>query len=256
MGTFQGHALPGLFFIANSIWWIVNITRRQFICNQYSITYQSTATFRLIRKNYLNVSVEGWAKLVSCFVGMCLEMLAAFDYGREVYPVWLGDLQHFTMYLFFFLSGVVDVMKTKTKLIPHNADYVMLILGFLIEGYLFSFHLHGRNALDVTIHHMLVLVIWMCVGSLCLELACNQSCVCSYVRSYCVLLQGVLFIQVGFILYNPLPNRKPWLSTSHDVMLAMCVLLWNSIGVVFLLTAVSGATAHYMSTYRPTYLST
>ena len=245
MGTFQGHALPGLFFITFSLWWIVMITRRLYICNTYSLPYPATATFRWMHRKYLNTSVEGIVKVVACSVGMVLEILASFDYGRHSYPVWIGDLQHVTMYFFFFLSGVVDVMKTKSRILPQNTDYVFFAISFLIEGHLFSFHLHGRSDLDTSVHHVLLYVIWMCVVAICLEALYPTSSTAAYFRSYCVLLQGVLFIQVGFILYNPFTG--PWDNTKDNTMIAVCLMLWQLLGtMVMLLIVVVGTLYHMM----------
>lgn len=57
-----------------------------------------------------------------------------------------GNAQHITMFAFFGLNGVVDLLLHKGWLLPPKLDYVTAALAYAVEGFLFYNHLHGMHA--------------------------------------------------------------------------------------------------------------
>ncbi len=193
MGTFQGHLLPGLFFLAFAIWWTTQIAKRHVMCKQRRRDYFATASFTCFYGKWRKYPIEGIFKVLMTGIGMAAELFAAFDYGHSKTIVSMGDLQHVTMYLFFFLAAVSDILMRKTKLLPYGADYIMFAGAFTIEGLLFKYHLHGRNDLDVLLHSLMLYVIFTCAICCLLEMKYNNYILSSLARTYFVFLQ-VIFI--------------------------------------------------------------
>ena len=82
----------------------------------------------------------------------------------------IGNAQHITMYFFFALSGVLDLL-TMRGLAPEGTDYMGMVIALLVEGALFKFHLFGRDELDVLIHVLLLYVIGFSALVITLEAA-------------------------------------------------------------------------------------
>ena len=89
-------------------------------------------------------------------------MFSCFEYLCK--PV-----QHTTMYGFFFVSGLVDMMVYLDAPLPDGAQYGSMALALTAEGLLFASHVHGREILDIHIHMLLVKVIGSSVVVLLLE---------------------------------------------------------------------------------------
>ena len=199
-----------------------------------SVTYPCPMHGRCVRW-----PLEGAVKVVGTIVGMVAELFASTNYGSAGKVVYMGDLQHVTMYAFFCLSGIVDIVSSYDK-VPKGLDYLASALAFAAEGILFKFHLHGRDLLDVTLHTLLVYVIGACVVTTLLEMQWRQSVMAALVRAFFVFLQGTWFIQVGFILYNPIHGAKHWDQKSHDSqVIAAMVFAWHLLGVFLAMAGIA-----------------
>ena len=170
----------------------------------------------------LRWEVEGFIKILLCIVGICGELATAFNDGHFAY---LGNGQHATMFFFFALSGFVDILVHYKVPLPPNIEYFAVILAFIVEGILFKFHLHGRSDLDISIHTLLVIAVFSTVVSFILEVRYKDKVLVALLRAFTVLVQGTWFIQIGFILYNPLPGAQPWNGEDHDMILLGFMLL-------------------------------
>lgn len=250
MGTFLGHALPGTFFVMFAAWWLTQLTRRYIICRQRGLLFTNTASYPLLWGAAANWPMEGIVKLTVTGVGMIGELIAATNYGRARSFVFLGDLQHVTMYAFFALSGIVDICTQRgCRCVPPGLDYVAGALAFIGEALLFTLHLHGRSPVDVVLHKLLVAAVVSCVLTTLLECRLRCQPLIAFLRVYCVGLQGAWFWQVGFILYSPHPLFRPFMygiySNTDDssISAAGVVFIWHCFGVVVAMVIVSSVTA-------------
>uniref|UniRef100_A0A8C9FKT1 Transmembrane protein 45B n=1 Tax=Pavo cristatus TaxID=9049 RepID=A0A8C9FKT1_PAVCR len=109
----------------------------------------------------------------------------------------LMNWQHATMYLFYGISGLVDIVAHGTNALPVAMDRMMLSLAVFIEGFLFCYHLHGRAMLDIHVHQLLLYAIFG--GAICifLEVFFRGSIVLEMLRTSLCILQGSWFWQVG-----------------------------------------------------------
>ena len=145
--------------------------------------------------------------MVACAViGFCIElysMLSQPDHPKR-------DMQHMTMYFFFGMAAVIKILMHKQFFLPPDVDYASFTMAFLIELILFKFHVHGRDPLDVQVHQLLVFAIGVNALFVILE-SCNRThFTINLARHWSMMVHGTWFIQVGFILYNPLPGAVKW----------------------------------------------
>jgi hypothetical protein len=160
---------------------------------------------------------------------MVAEIIEATDFGKGPGIVYMGDIQHVTMYLFFFLSGLCDVLvQRQCRVAVPGLDYAAGSLAFAVEWLLFSEHLRGRSPLDVHVHSLLLYVIAACVGVTLLEYKCPHNVLFALMRCAMVLLQGTWFFQVAFILHPPSPSFHHWDEQDHqNLMLATVLFIWH-----------------------------
>lgn len=238
MGTFGGHALPGSFFVVFALWWTVQTFRRYFRSQRPgNPAYRSTVTFVPDFLSCTNLQLEGILKVCFTALGLILEVITAFKDGHFTH---IGNGQHATMFFFFGLSGIVDILLYHKAPLPEDTDYAASCLSFVVEDLLFMFHLHGRSELDVLLHTLLLYVVHACVLVVLVEMRYRNSPLVTLSRSFLVLLQGTWFWQVGFILYNPNPKSIPWKQNDHrEMMLATMMFAWHA-AVDFILILIIG----------------
>ena len=227
MGSFGGHALPGSFFIVFSVWYVVQSFRRYFNSRQRNARFTSTVAFPCdcLCGRLKEMPVEAFFKILFMAVGFTGEIVTG--YSNEHF-VSLGNSQHATMFFFFGISGVVDILVFYRAPLPPDIDYVSAVLALVVEWLLFRFHLHGRTELDVMLHTLLIYTIVANAIAVAMEMRYRHSLLGPLGRSYFLLIQGTWFWQMGFILYNPIPGATPWKQDDPDeLMIATLFFAWH-----------------------------
>ena len=74
-------------------------------------------------------------------------------------------------------------------------------LAFVTEGLLLGFHLKGAP-IEILVHKILVITIAGSAAVMFAEICCKGSVIFTLARALLVLLQGLWFIQVGYILFK------------------------------------------------------
>lgn len=92
-----------------------------------------------------------------------------YNNSDPVLIISVSTVQHATMYFFFLLSGVVDIAMHYGTAIPPGTDYISIVIALVVEGLLFVSHIHGREALDIQVHMLLVYVIFVTAFVVALE---------------------------------------------------------------------------------------
>jgi len=214
MGSYGGHILPGTFFLIFGIWYAI----------RYSVAYLRTKSKNEVFyccKGKIPFSVpviEGVTKIVMICIGILVELYypgAPMGQIHNSEGKFTGPMnwQHATMYFFFGISGLADVISYSARhVVPPGLDRFFGGLALFIEGYLFFFHLHGRSLVDIRVHVLLVLMVWPSSVVAILEtfFINNRKTlhILEMFRSVTVFAQGLWFWQVAYILYPP--NGMPW----------------------------------------------
>lgn len=189
-----------------------------------------------------DLPVEAFVKVLFVVIGFCLEIYTGFS--KDWRFVNLGNGQHATMFFFFGLNGIVDILIHFKFPLPPNMDYITMGMGVTCEFILFKFHLHGRTDLDVLLHTLLLYAIAASVISVVLELNYRNSLICALSRSYFTMLQGTWFWQVGWILYPPFENSFHWDENDHSqMMIATMIFAWHAAVDLLVILGIGGIVA-------------
>ncbi|NXM73081.1 TM45B protein, partial [Serilophus lunatus] len=226
MANFKGHALPGSFFLLFGLWWSV----------KYPLQYLSQrGKKKSHRAHYFQRvdAVEGGMKIVFALIGMLAEQFVPDGPHLYLYSgagrdwVKLMNWQHTTMYLFYGLSGVVDVLTCISQVVPRGLDRLMLAVAVFVEGFLFYYHVLHRPMLDQHIHSLLLISIFAGASSILLEVFLRDNIVLEMFRAGVTIVQGTWFWQIGVVLFQPWGGPM-WDESDHDniMFLTMC-FFWH-----------------------------
>lgn len=225
MVNFGGHAVLGSFFIFAGVWWLIQMLRRYFSCQNNNSIFVSSATFIVKR-----FPIEPTFKLIFVSIGLV---------GIS------GNVAHSTMFFFYGLTGIVDLMLFFNFKLPEDIDYVALCVAVIVEGIIFKFHFFGHSeGLILMIHTLLFYILVATFFVLILEVKFKTNILISLLRPFIFLLQGTWFYQIEFILHNSFPNA--WDANSHrNIMTAAISFTWHC-GAIFVIMLITFSTAGWL----------
>lgn len=241
MGDFFGHALPGSMFIFFGLWMSIQYPIHYFQHRKRGIKTIFKAKvvypFPFFKRKCSRIPVEAIVKLVLTVVGMVIELGAALVGSHGTLVGHYFQLQHFSMYMAFCSSAVVDILIHFGIRLPKYTDYVFLSLALATEGTLFKFHAHGQNNLEITLHSILFLIITGNAIILLIESMLPTIVLVSIIRPAIVLLHGLWFWQIAFVRYPP-RSGKAWEDNHESVEFVVAIFTWLSMATLcFSLTA-------------------
>ncbi|XP_054770685.2 transmembrane protein 45B-like [Lytechinus pictus] len=168
----------------------------------------------------------------------------------------MNNWQHATMFMYFAISGVADIVfqtcLRSSSPSGQSIEKIFLSLAFSVEGLLFFFHTNGREEIDVHIHTLLVILIFVCAVGAGLE-PWSYSPESPGVRRLWVIatcVQGTWFWQIAFVLYNPWGKKSDLLNEERDgdvtenMMIMTTMFTWHLLAVLALICLV-----HFMVIY-------
>lgn len=230
MGSLHGHLVPGSMFITLSVWWYIgeilqktrpNATAR---ANRTRGKQRSTEIPSLWYfcpcERLAKFPAEPLIKVVFAVLGILGELpgsnaTSLFDSSGELVPSHVDNYAHSMMYGFFGLTGVVDlVIWYKVLPLPPKFEYLVFSLAFWIEGFLFFFHLDGRDELNVRLHTILYIIVFVTAAVFLSAVFSDQFIpFMGFLKAYLISLQGSWFFQTGFVLFGP----SPWKNVHSNV---------------------------------------
>ncbi|NXX22649.1 TM45B protein, partial [Podargus strigoides] len=238
--SFLGSALRGTFFSVFGLWWSV----------RYPLKYLRQKGSAESRPSHgiQRVEVfEGAVKACFALAGILVEQFVPAGPHLQLYSPethsWT-DLTHWhytTIYLFFLLSGIVDIVSHSLLKLPLGLDRLLLSVALFIEGLLFCYRDYSDAALDQHLHSLLAMAIF--AGALCalLEVFLRDHIILETFRTSSFLLQGSWLWQIGFVLSPPW-GGPGWDQTDRGnfTFLTMC-FCWHYAGAIAVLAANSAA---------------
>ncbi|XP_053547473.1 transmembrane protein 45B-like [Bombina bombina] len=232
MANFKGHALPGSFFLLFGLWWSVKYPLR-YLNNKVKGNCRSNRCYQRLDL------IEGILKALFALVGILAEQFVPDGPHMHLITgdswVKLMNWQHSTMYLFFGISGVVDILTYLPLKVPQGLDRLSLAVAVFIEGFLFYFHVHNRPPLDQHIHSLLLFAVFGGAVSIMIEVFIRNHIVLELFRSSLAILQGTWFYQIGFVLFPPWGGPE-WNQTEHEniMFITMC-FCWHFAVALFIM---------------------
>uniref|UniRef100_A0A8C8SWN6 Transmembrane protein 45B n=1 Tax=Pelusios castaneus TaxID=367368 RepID=A0A8C8SWN6_9SAUR len=236
MSSFIANALRGTFFMFFGLWWSV----------KYPLKYLSrrlnedSRASRWIQK--LDV-LEGAAKAFFALAGMLAEQFVPNLSHVSVYSgqsqSWekLANWQYMTMYFFYGLSGIVDVLSYSPLKLTLGLDRLLLSVALCIEGFLFCFQDYNNASLDQHLYSLLVIAVFG--GALCtlMEVFLRDHAILEFFRTSFFILQGSWFWQIGFVLSPPW-GGPGWDQTDRgNFMLLTMGFFWHYAAALLITTA-------------------
>jgi len=252
MGQFAAYVLPGSVFVAFGLKWSLDATTEpkplmvedQCLECVAEDTRSSSRGSRGLHASarrrkcchYKNIPCEAFAKLTVTGIGVAASLAAAY-HGGEV--KFVGDILYATVYLFFALSGLVDVLVFYCPYtMPMGLEKFALSLAFFMEGLIFKLHLSQRAFMEQHIHTLLICAIFGCAFTCLIEIVLPRSRLARFCRAFCTLVHGSWDIQSGFILYSSNSVPPVWNSSDDfDSALVWITLTfaWHCAGAIVIL---------------------
>ncbi|XP_034034356.1 transmembrane protein 45B [Thalassophryne amazonica] len=239
MANFGGHAIPGTFFLLFGLWLTVKHTLQHYWKTRKSQGRPALPIF-FKRMDY----IEGGLKIFASFVGIMVEQFVvdgphARLYNRSEHSwVKLMNWQHSTMYLFFGISGITDVVCAASKLVPVGVNHLGVSIALFVEGFLFYFHVHNRASLDAHIHTLLLVAVFGGSASSMLEVFITDHIILKMLGACLFFLQGTWFYQVGFVLY-PLTGPQWDLELHANIMFVTMCFCWHLAVAMLVVSSIS-----------------
>ena len=256
MGSFVGHLLPGSFFIWFSMTSLYHFCKSHFSCPHdrqsksrlLSSPSELSQSFNSYHQLFLQRAAtkplrEGLIIIIISTVGVIGEFATGFENGVFTH---YANLQHIIMYSGCMMGGIASLLcHYKVAGVPKGLDYFCFCVAMFIEILLFTFHLHGRSPLDIIVHQFLIIIAVVSLCSVIIEWIYMSSKFATIFRIYVTMLQGTWLIQIGFILYNPIPGSQAWADHDHgQLMIVTCIFCLH---IIFVLIGVFGM---YIFTFR------
>jgi hypothetical protein len=204
MGTLLGHIVPGTFFSIFAIWWGFCIAIKHYHLHhrikhlrKLNIYYSTTTFPCLCCSSSQKIPIESYLKIFCATVGMLGEFLTGFTHlydetlKRKIWGFGENNAQHITMFFGFALASLFEILVHFNYPLPNGIEFLANIFAYSIQGFLFHFHLHGRNEIDIHVHTLLVYAIILCALSAIWEYNRPNQILATYARIAGTLLQGV-----------------------------------------------------------------
>ena len=139
----------------------------------------------------------------------------------------LNRFYHVCLYSTFVLSGIVDLLSLCVRL-PRATSQLFLCFAIYCEAFLFSFHVHGRNLFNNSVHQVLLMFVITTAVFATLRMLNPRNLFINAGLAGSMMLQGTHLIQAGWILYG----GTHWDVESHqNVKFVGAVSLWHLFGV-------------------------
>lgn len=152
--------------------------------------------------------------------------LALYNY-KEGQWVQLLSWHHSTMYFFFGLVGVANILRFIINSFPISLIKLLLSNALFVEAFILYNHTHGREVLDIFVHQLLVLAVFVAALIGFLEFFVRNNVIVELLQMTFILLQGSWFWQIGFVLYPP-SGGPAWDSMDHDnIMFLSICFCWH-----------------------------
>ena len=247
MGSLAGHIIPGSFALLMGIVWMLHSLWAYLsakLCHTKPTTYTES---HLERKSYIpqpflpKVPFEpifkqllpGLMIIMECFFyvrrdengqeHVSVGISSVYDESVHLGPK--NELHHLTIYIFFVASGMVDLLSLYVVRYPKHTTQLFLGFAFLVEGFLFSFHLPGRSLFSVAAHKILIYAVFANASFAFLRMYKSANLLINGGFAFCTTLQGTLLILMGVVLYDEHPLDEDSSPMFHSAVILDFVFL-------------------------------
>ncbi|XP_008837919.1 transmembrane protein 45A-like [Nannospalax galili] len=241
-GDFEGHALPGSFLLILGLWWS-SLSILKFVCKQKKETFYLGSKALIHRAKFL----EGIVLVGMVITG--ISGLQIFADSSEIQFLRILRLHHITIYIFFGLLGVANILCATISSLPASLIKLMLSNAFFVQTFIFYNHTHGRDTVDIFLHKLLGLAAFLAGLVSFMEVLTKNNAILELLRSSLIILQGSWLWQLGFILYNPTGGPAWDLKDRNNNMLLSIYFCWHY-AFTFIIIGVNYAVITWLVKWR------
>lgn len=264
MGSYYGHVVPGLIIAFWGVAWLIltivahlkteqrrkgsGARRNDLRALRWEDGYKHKSWLpfpcapRLPIEPILKVFLAVLGMFVELFVDMANHDTTFYWYVTNVFaqPNDVDKAQHATMYSFFLLSGIIDLVTMGACCrFPKKTGQLVFALALWMEGSLFLFHTGGKGMLEARIHFILSLSVCGIALAATARVFFGTKVFVNLVLSVCLLFQGTWLVAIGFILFG---RNKLWWRTGSITkdpelehkyaMIASMIAAWHLLCIV------------------------
>ncbi|XP_008829554.1 transmembrane epididymal protein 1A-like [Nannospalax galili] len=244
MGTLEGHLLPGIALLFYSLYHSVLVSLA-LLQEQRVLKPPLFVWKREGHRALQQVSYEGVLKVVIPCVGILAEFYYPPGINRAVMIDWedpqrpfvfKDNWQHFTMYVFFLLSGMVDIVSQSC--VAHRSarlERAAEALAFYVLVLLMAAHIENKSALEIRVHILFMVPSFLLAVVLSIEIWVPDHPPLWVFKTWLGLVLSNWMLQLCTVMYSP-PTGQPWRADNPvDLSFLTIFFCWHlALGAVVL----------------------
>ncbi|KAM5334659.1 transmembrane epididymal protein 1A-like [Glossophaga mutica] len=247
MGNLEGHLLPGVYFLLHTLYYSV-LASLALLRGQKFFKPPVPPREKQGHRWWKRVPGEGVMKVVMGFVGMMADFfyppgvnrLKIVDWEDPQRPfLFPNSWQHVTMYTFFLLSGVVDIVSQSCQARQSmKLERAAEALACCTLALLMASHIEHKNALEIRVHIFFIVPAFLAGLVLMIEVWVPDQPALWFLKCWMGLVFSTWLLQICMVLYVP-PSGQPWRSENPvDLAFLTIFFCWHLILGAAMLAAV------------------
>ncbi|XP_055977535.1 transmembrane epididymal protein 1A-like [Sorex fumeus] len=236
MGSFAGHLLPGMIFLIFSLYYSVLLSFA-LLRGQRFLKAPLPPKEKRGHRCWQVVPVEGVVKVVVTMTGILPEFFYPLGVNRMKVVDWedprrpflfKDNWHHVTMYGFFLVSGVVDIVSQSCQARQNiKLERAAESLAFFVVALLMASHLGNKSALEVRVHILFIVPTLLVSLALFVEIWVPDHPGVWVVKVWMGLVLSNWMLQLGVLMYVP-PTGQPWRSENPmDMAFVILFFCWH-----------------------------
>uniref|UniRef100_A0A8C9ACE8 Transmembrane epididymal protein 1 n=1 Tax=Prolemur simus TaxID=1328070 RepID=A0A8C9ACE8_PROSS len=236
MGTLEGHLLAAAFFLFYTLYYSVLVSLA-LLREQRVLKPPLPPREKQGHRWWQLVPLEGVVKVVLTLTGILLEFfyppgvnrLMMIDWEDPRRPFVFKDCwQHVTMYGFFMLSGVVDIVSQlclalKSRKLERAAE----ALAFYVLVLLMAAHLENKGTLEIRMHILFIMPAFLLALVLTIEVWVPDQPQLWVLKAWMGMVLSNWMLQFSVLMYAP-PSGQPWRADSPvDLTFLTTFFCWH-----------------------------
>ncbi|KAM6160960.1 transmembrane epididymal protein 1A-like [Erethizon dorsatum] len=245
MGTLAGHLLPAIFLLLYSLYYSVLLSLA-LLWGWRVLKPTLPPREKRGHSPWQWAALEGMVKVVLTLTGILGELFYPPGVNRTRLVDWEAPLrpflfkdswQHVTMYSFFMLSGVVDIVSQRC-LARQNAklERAAEALAFYVVVLLMVTHIENRSSLEIRVHVLFMVPTFLVALVLSIEVWVPDQPPLWALKTWMGLVLSSWLLQLCVVLYTP-PSGQPWRADSPEDMAFLTTFFCWHLGLMAVLLA-------------------
>ncbi|EPQ02855.1 Transmembrane epididymal protein 1 [Myotis brandtii] len=235
MGTLAGHLLPGICFLFFALYYSVLVSLALLRGQRFLQPPLPPKEKRGHR--WKQVPVLGVGKVVITLTGILAEFFYPPGVNRMKMVNWedprrpfvfSNNWHHITMYGFFMLSGVVDIVSQSCQARQSiKLERAAEALAFCVLALLMMAHIENKSILEIRVHILFIVPTFLVSLVLAIEVWVPDQPQLWVLKTWFVLVLSTWMLQLCLVMYIP-PSGQSWRSENHeDLAFLVIFFCWH-----------------------------